>query len=268
MKIKEDLQIGLTIGGGAARGAAIFGIIEGLENLGIKFKCISGSSVGAIVGAYYALYGEVETLKNRVLTLDHSDWKKFADFNVIPKKSLIKANFYKKFLKSMFGNKTFSDTKIPLIVSATNLSSGEIEYFSSGKIFDAVLASSAYPGIFPAVKIRGKKYVDSGVLNNLPYEILLEKYNLSKVVVINLAQRNQRRKLNSAIDILLASVDLMFDNFLKSFEKNTKEFFIFHPKFEKQYSKRWNFKDLDKKYKAGIKEFNSNLNLFLKWIRK
>jgi len=266
-RFRRKRKIGLALGGGATKGTSIFAIIEELEKLNLKIDFISGTSVGAIIGAYYALYGEVSTLKDEILSFNKSDWIKFADLNRIPKKSLIKAKKYRKFLESKFGDKKFSDTKIPLVISATNLTTGKAEYFEKGSIIDAVVASSAFPGIFPPLKKNDCIYIDGGVLNNLPYEILVKK-GLSKIIAVNLFNWDKRNKISNFFDVIISSIELMSEKVFVGSEENNEKVFIFEPKFKKSIKSMWDFSDLKEKYNAGKIEFKSKENEFLNWLKK
>jgi len=265
-RFRRKRKIGLALGGGATKGTSIFAIIEELEKLNLKISFISGTSVGAIIGAYYALYGEVSTLKAEILSFSKSDWIRFVDFNRMPKKSLIKGKKYKKFLEEKFGDKKFSNTKIPLVISVTNLITGKIEYIEKGKIVDAVIASSAFPGIFPPIKKEGDIYVDGGVLNNLPYEILIEK-GLSKIIAINLFNWHKRTKINNLFDVIVSSIELMSEKVFVGLEENNKKLFILTPKFKKSIKSMWDFSDLYEKYDAGKIEFNLKRNKLLRWLK-
>lgn len=74
-----------------------------------------------------------------------------------------------------FSEDNFSVLKIPLYVASTEITHGRLEYFSDGKLFQALLASSSIPYIFPPIRIGSKVYMDGGILNNLPIEPIYNK---------------------------------------------------------------------------------------------
>jgi len=265
--LRINKTIGLALGGGASKGMAIFAIIEGLEKKKIKIDMISGTSVGAIIAAYYALFGEVESLKKTLLNFSTKEWKEFIDLNITSNASLIKAKRYDDFLKDIFKNKTFEDTNVPLFIVATDLTRGNIKVFNSGKILDAVLASSAFPGIFPARVIDKNVYVDGGIINNLPYDILLEQ-KANKVIAVNLNDTKTKQKINpkSGFNVLNNSFDLMMDNTFKKINPEITNLFIFEPQFKKSFSNKWKLNNLLEKYKIGIKEFESKSEEFNEWL--
>lgn len=260
-------RLGLALGGGATKGMAVFGIIEEFEKHDIEFDVIAGTSVGAIIGAFYALHGEVTSLKENLLGFEKKDWNSFADFSLMSTKSLIKAEKYREFLKNLFGDKSFEETKIPLIVTATNLNTGKPEYIQKGKILDAVLASSSYPGIFPPHEINGDLFVDGGVLNNLPFDVLLNK-QAERVIAINLGLSDSERKnkFNNLFQIISRSMDLMIENAFKQINHQDANLFIFEPKFKKGFNSSWDIDNLQEKYELGVEEFAKRKKDFFGWL--
>lgn len=260
-------KIGLCIGGGGAKGVAAIAIVEELLKKGVKFSAISGTSFGAIIGAYLASYGEVTTLKNTLLGFSKKEWFKFLDPSIRNKQSLIKGKKFHKLYQDMFHNTTFKDLKTPLAVSATDLHNGLPRYFRSGKLLDAVLASSAYPGIFPPQQIEGKLYVDGGVTDNFPYEVLL-KQGMDKVIGINLLSNNTSNQTSfpTITSVITRSMDLMMRN---AFEHNIpphKDVYIFAPNFTGKGSSPFAVTNLKDKYKTGQKEYKKVQKDFNKWL--
>jgi NTE family protein len=86
----------------------------------------------------------------------------------LPREGLLQINGVIKILKTALRSKKFSDLKIPLFVTATDLNNGKAVYFSEGNLYDPVIASASIPVLFQPVKIDGISYVDGGVLDNLP----------------------------------------------------------------------------------------------------
>ncbi len=164
---KRKKKIGLALSGGGALGVAHIGAIEELEKAEIKINYVCGVSSGAIIGLAYAV-GGLKTLhkfydealanfakKNRFLLAKGPD----AAFEYI-----------ESALEKLCGGKKFDQLEVPFSCCATNLASGERDVFKSGDPVAAVMASSAYPGVFAAQKLDGKFYIDGGVTRNLPAE--------------------------------------------------------------------------------------------------
>jgi len=264
MKNKKQ-KTGLALSGGATMAMAIFPIIEELEKLNIPINYISGTSAGAIIGAHYSLYGETRSLAKELLNFSKKEWMAFVDLTLANTKSLIKAKKYKEYLFKKFGDKTFEDLNIPLVVVATNLETGKVEYITKGKIVDALIASSAYPGIFPPYKVNNKILVDGGVLDNFPYNILYKK-KMDRVVGINLSKASDgKREFTNIFSVLQRSMDLMIDNSFKNIYSEDQKLFVFDVGFKKGLNSSWSMRDLDKKYEAGLKTFDKRKKEFAEW---
>jgi NTE family protein len=161
----RNYETGIILSGGGARGFAHAGILKALNEAGIFPDIIAGVSAGAVVGALYADgYSPDEIYE---IFAGERSFFKYVKLTV-PAKGLFKTVGLKKNLASHLRAKTFSELRIPLIVAATNLNQGKIEYFSSGEVLPAVMASAAIPVLFEPVEINGNIYVDGGVLDNFP----------------------------------------------------------------------------------------------------
>jgi NTE family protein len=184
-------KVGLALGSGGARGFAHIGVINILEENKIPIDYVSGTSIGSVVAAYYALNLNVEGLKKVSLNFKSTDiWKTLIDLNN-PKISLIKGKKLRKYWEQFFGNKRFKDTKIPLAIGATDATDGSRVVFTRGRILDAVIASSTLPGIFPPSKKGGKILIDGGIADGLPVDIVRE---LGADVVIGVDLYNFKKK--------------------------------------------------------------------------
>jgi len=180
-------KIGLALGSGAVRGFAILPIIQRLQKEGIEISAISGSSIGALIGAYFALNGEVDSFLETYKTFKKKDFLRLTDINN-PKLSLIKGEKLKAFLTDkFFGEKAFADTQIPLVICTTDLIKRESIYHRKGKLVDAIMASISIPGVFPPYKKNRKLYVDGGVLDPVPISVLFEM-NMHRIIAVNLTR--------------------------------------------------------------------------------
>ncbi|HLN55762.1 MAG TPA: patatin-like phospholipase family protein [Bacteroidales bacterium] len=157
-------RIGFVLSGGGARGFAHLGFLEALNEAGIFPDVIAGTSAGAIAGVLYADgYTPKEILKMTNFT-SRLDLLRPA----IPREGLLQISGIAKILKTYLRAKTFSELKIPLYVTATDINNAKVVYFSEGDLIETVIASSSIPVVFPPVKIGKFNYVDGGVLDNLP----------------------------------------------------------------------------------------------------
>lgn len=266
-KIMEDKKIktGLALGGGATKSLAVFALIDEIEKCEVSFDYISGTSAGAIIGAHYALFGEIQTLKEEILAFSPKEWLEFADISFRKTRSLIKGVAYRKYLEKKFKKVTFADIKTPLIVTATNLQTGLVEYLDKGLIVDALIASSAVPGVFPPHVIGENIYVDGGVLDNLPYEILFQQ-KMDRVIALNLGCIEDKTEFQNSFHIVQRSLELMIDNAFKHANTEDENLFVFDVKFKKSFKSSWSVRDLNKKHEEGLTTFQNRETEFKAWL--
>lgn len=155
-------EFALALGGGSARGMAHVGLLRFLLEKNFQPSLVAGTSMGAIIAAMYALGNNLDAINELV----ESDILDVVDLN--PINGMFSSDKIKKLLEPFFGEKTFSETKIPLAIVATCLTNGEKQIFREGKILDAVCASIALPGVFSPYKIDDKYYIDGAMRENLP----------------------------------------------------------------------------------------------------
>ncbi|WKK80556.2 patatin-like phospholipase family protein [Marivirga arenosa] len=165
------MKIGLALSGGGARGFAHLGIAQFLYEQNIKPDIISGTSAGAIAGAFLA----AGYLPKRTLEI-------ISDINFLkffrPAMSwsgLVSLEKISGLLLEYFPDNSFNSLKIPLIISTTNYSKGENVNFDSGELIKPLLASASIPVIFKPIMMGEDSYVDGGITNNMPANLLHTK---------------------------------------------------------------------------------------------
>lgn len=163
-------NIGFVLSGGGARGFAHLGFLEALNEEGIFPDVIAGTSAGALAGV---LYADGYTPREILAMTDTGSRLDFLR-PTLPREGLLQISGLLKILKTNLRAKTFSDLKIPLYVTATDINNARVVYFSEGELIDIVIASSSIPVVFPPVRIGDYSYVDGGILDNLPVRPLEE----------------------------------------------------------------------------------------------
>jgi NTE family protein len=162
--------IGLALGGGFARGIAHIGVLKVLEEEGIPVRVVTGTSVGALIGAAYCSglsIAELEDVAHKVRFTTFARW-------TLSRYGFASNDRMVAFLNRTLKVKTFEELRIPLGVSATDFNTGEGVVFHSGSIVDPVRASCAYPGMFLPVEIRGRYLVDGMLSHPVPTRPLRE----------------------------------------------------------------------------------------------
>jgi len=163
---EERPRIGVALSGGFARGIAHIGVLRVLEEHKIKVHCLSGTSVGALIGAAYASGTTLDEMERQ------SAHTRFSDFGrwTLSRMGLATNQRLEDFLARFTTYRRFEDLKIPLAVAATDLGAGETVYFTTGELAPAVRASCAYPGLFLPVESAGRTLVDGFVTDPMPHE--------------------------------------------------------------------------------------------------
>jgi NTE family protein len=159
------MNITLALGGGGAKGNSHIGVIRRLEQAGIKIEAIAGTSFGGLVAIFYALGHTPDQIEDLFATLDQSQLYGFSPHEG---PSLLGLAGTTQWLTQHMGEKTFDDLKFPCVVTAADLKSGCEVILSKGSLVDAVLATIAVPGIFPARMLGEWELVDGGTLDPVP----------------------------------------------------------------------------------------------------
>jgi len=229
---EEKLKVGLALGGGGARGLAHIGVLKVLERENIPIDLITGTSMGAIIGGVYALKKDISAIekiaekysKISEFNIDFSFsekerkdkpffLKKMSDFlkkgyilNLeLRRKYIDEGEGIKKIIKDLVGDKAFTDTKIPFAVVAADLVKGEKVILNQGKLFDALLASSSIPGMFPPVILDKKILVDGGIVDVVPIQAA-QSLGANFVIGVNVGQTIKKRvEFDNAVEIFFRS---------------------------------------------------------------
>ncbi|MEK0416671.1 MAG: hypothetical protein RI949_677 [Pseudomonadota bacterium] len=157
-------RIGLALGGGAARGFAHIGVIQVLEEAGIRPDLVVGTSAGSLVAALYASGKTGAELGTLAQSMDEgaiTDWS-------FPGRGLIRGDALARYVRDQTAGRTIEQMRLPLGIVATDLDSGLPILFQRGDTGAAVRASSAVPAVFQPVRIGNREYVDGGLASPVP----------------------------------------------------------------------------------------------------
>jgi NTE family protein len=155
-----------VLSGGGARGFAHIGVVKALNEHQVYPSAISGTSAGAIAGAFLA---NGYTPREIMEMLSGKLTRKLLSWNSL-QRGLISFDRLADFLEANLRYKSFEELPIPLYITVTSFIDGRQKIISTGNIMDAIRASCAIPAIFPIVQLDEKPYVDGGLANNLPVE--------------------------------------------------------------------------------------------------
>ncbi len=230
-----SLKIGLVLGGGGARGLAHIGVLKVLEKNNIPIHVITGTSMGALIGALYAQHPDAEWVENRVQQFLNSDVFRRSGGNVfkqhradyepedvlrqlshrIKKRivinlaahriSLMKGERLQLAIDELIDDGKIEDTKIPFACASTDLRYGETVVFTNGSLRYALRASAAIPGFIPPVAQNGRLLIDGSVCNNFPVEaarMLGANFIIASDVMLDV---DPKIELKNVIDIVIRS---------------------------------------------------------------
>ncbi len=172
---------GLVMSGGSARGFAHLGVLKAMDELGIPPEVISGVSAGAIVGAFYADGFHPDEIldlfiEKKLFQLVHLN---------VSRKGVLKPSGVDTLIKRSLRSKSFNQLRIPLFVTAADISRGVPVYFHEGTLADRIMASAAIPVMFQPVVIEGTTFVDGGLMDNLPVEPIRSRCRVLTGVSVN-----------------------------------------------------------------------------------
>ncbi len=207
----------LALSGGGARGMAHIGVLSHLEDLRLKPDLVTGTSMGAVVGALYCLRGTSAGLRDVVHALFESELferldledlirdqagkrDSFEEFSrrtralyaftkMWRRLSVLEAPFVEAIMTHLFGDATFDDLAIPFVAVATDLYSGEDIALNQGRLALAVRASAAIPGVFPPVSLDGMLLVDGCITKNVPVPEPGEPPYRTNVIAVDVQRR-------------------------------------------------------------------------------
>jgi len=202
---EQQHSIGLVLSGGGIRGMAHIGLIKALEELEFEITMVSGTSIGAIIGAMYCNGRTVDEMlaffrATPLFKYNYVTWQK---------PGLVNTDRYYKGFHGGIGASSFEELKKPLFVMTTNLEKGELCVFQKGELIPPVLASAALPPYFSPVRIEGELYADGGVMNNFPTEPLKGKVDLIFGSNVSMVRDVIRREIHSSLQLVQRTMDLM-----------------------------------------------------------
>ena len=202
--IPRPPHIGLALGGGAARGFAHIGVIQVLEENGIRPDFVTGTSAGSLVAA---LYASGKTGAQLAALADSMDESAFTDWS-FPGRGLIRGEGLAKYVRDNTGGLRIEQMRVPLGIVATDLDSGDAILFQRGDPGVAVRASSAVPAVFQPVKIGLREYVDGGLVSPVPVRFA-RQMGAELVIAVDISAVTEGNPTGDAMRMLLQTFSIM-----------------------------------------------------------
>jgi len=200
-------KTGLALGGGAILGAAHIGVLRGLEEKNIQIDYIAGTSIGALIAAFYAFDLEIDEIEKMAINMDWSDISSLR----LSKFSLFSNQKLGNLLIDTLGDVNIEDARIPLAVVAADISSGEKIVLRKGNLAQAVMASTCLPGVYAPVEINGRKLVDGGIVENVP-TTTVSQLGANSLISVDLGAKVSYNEPKDIFDIISNAISITIDN--------------------------------------------------------
>jgi NTE family protein len=199
-------RVGLALGGGAARGFAHVGVIQVLEEAGIKPALVVGTSAGSLVAALYASGRNPQQLQSVAMAMDEAA---FADWTLpIFSRGVLRGEALGRYVNTQVAGTLIENMPLPLGIVATDLQSGQGVLFRRGDTGVAVRASSAVPAVFLPVRINNREYVDGGLVSPVPVRYAREM-GAEVVVGVDISSAPEGNPSADPLQILLQTFAIM-----------------------------------------------------------
>lgn len=203
---KPAAKIGLALSGGGTKGIAHAGVLKFLQEKNIRPHIIAGASAGSIVAGLYGIGKSPEEILNFFKSIYFFKWKHF----VFNRPGFINSDSFKTYFYPVFKDARIDDLDIKVHIVSTDLVSGNTHVFDGQtKVIDAIIASSAFPGITTPYPLDEILYSDGGILNNFPADIIKGKCDKLIGVFASPQQILNRSQLNSIKSVTVRAFDLL-----------------------------------------------------------
>ena len=211
---KKPPKIGLVLGGGAARGFAHVGVIQVLEEAGVRPSLVVGTSAGSLVAALYASGKTGAQLQQLAEAMEEAT---FADWTLpIFSRGMLRGEALARYVNAQVNGRLIENMTLPLGIVATDLHSGQGVLFQRGDTATAVRASSAVPALFQPVRIAGREYVDGGLVSPVPVRYA-RQMGAELVIAVDISSAPEGNAAGDALQILLQTFSIMGKS-INSFE--------------------------------------------------
>jgi len=204
MDLFKKQKVALVLGGGSARGFANIGVLKVLDRERIPIDIIIGSSVGALAGTLYSLGVSPFEMEEMALRFT---WDKLVDLS-ISRMAMLKGKKLESIISELIAGKGFSDTRIPLAITTTDIETGEELAHTKGNLQKLVLASCSWPGIFPPITIDGRKLTDGGIRSSIPVKTA-KKLGATKIIAVQIGFCVKKGKLDNLFQMFVQSVQIL-----------------------------------------------------------
>ena len=203
---KRPPRVGLALGGGAARGFAHIGVIQVLEEAGIRPSLVVGTSAGSLVAALYASGKNGAQLQHVAEVMEEAT---FADWTLpLFSRGMLRGEALARYVSTQVNGRLIEAMPLPLGIVATDLNSGQGMLFQRGDTATAVRASSAVPALFQPVRISGRDYVDGGLVSPVPVRYA-RQMGAELIIAVDISDAPEGNAAADTLQVLLQTFSIM-----------------------------------------------------------
>lgn len=209
-------KFGLALGGGGAKGLCHLAFIKALDEMGLRPAIIAGTSIGAIMGGFYAS-GMSGAEMEALLKANLHDINRMMDISLFRRSGIKRGKAAEELFYRHIPASRFEDLEIPLKVVATDFWDRREVIFDSGVLIPAIRASIAMAGVFEPVTLNGTVLVDGGGVNPLPYDIIQNDCDITVAIDVS-GEKTPPAKdtVPSVIENLLTTYTIMQSSIVKT----------------------------------------------------
>ena len=249
-------KVGIALGGGGARGFAHLGVLLALEENGIPIDIVTGTSMGAGMGAIKALGMDLHKVERILNCLDLNRLLQVSDSTLREVQRTIGRGMVEyvrgaswrqegtapenlarmcQLFSLLTANKSFSDLRIPFATVAADLENGERVVLTAGKLYLAMAASAAFPGIFSPVPHEGRYLIDGGVIDKIPANAAIDLG--AEILIAVDTSAPLTRSVKTSLDVLfqsqrITSQHLTALQLTQARDRLDERFLLLHPDVE------------------------------------
>lgn len=203
---KRAPKLGLALGGGAARGFAHVGVIQILEEAGIRPALVVGTSAGSLVAALYASGKTGAQLQQLAEIMEEAS---FADWTLpVFSRGMLRGEAFARYVSAQVNGRAIETMPLALGIVATDLNTGQGVLFQRGDTALAVRASSAVPALFQPVRISGREYVDGGLVSPIPVRYA-RQMGAEIVLAVDISSPPEGNAASDTLQVLLQTFSIM-----------------------------------------------------------
>ena len=256
--------LGLALGSGGSRGVAHIGFLKALEEVGVKPDYITGSSMGAVVGAAYSAGMTVEQMKEAAFSLRLLDLITFTG----KRGGVSGTKKIRELLIKYIGDITFADLKIPFRCYAVDMISQNLIEFSKGSVIDAVVASASIPVVFHPLEKDGMRLIDGGILERVPVS-QVKAMGADVVVGVDvLGRRDASEDAPNVLKMLIETIDVMDNHRTARRKEDFKDIIDFWLEPDLGTMSQYDLRQIRFAYEKGYELGKNNANDIRKVLKR